>query len=168
MAEQNKVFKYKLDFYYQSALIYLVTLILYGGIRGNFVEQRFEYVLNDPVMYVIILFVLMSFITLLVNTLRNRRLIITPETIIFASRRRERIIAVADIDWMHVGREAHVQTGGRFQVVVFKLKHRRRVFRIRVGRYERGRELVEEMNRIASQVPRKRRPRWRRPVITDR
>jgi hypothetical protein len=168
MAEQQRVFKYKLDFYYQSALIYLVTLILYGGIRGNFVEKRFEYVLNDPVMYVIILFVVMSIITLLVNYLRNRRLIVTDDAIIFASRHRERTITLSDIDWMHVGREAHVQTGGRFQVVVFKLKDRRRVFRIRVGRYERGRELVEEMNRVAGRVPRKRRPRWRRPVITDR
>ena len=27
MTSEEKVFKYKLDFYYQSALIYLVTLI---------------------------------------------------------------------------------------------------------------------------------------------
>jgi hypothetical protein len=168
MAEQQSVFKYKLDFYYQSALIYLMTLILYGGIRGNFVEQRFEYVLDDPLMYVIILFVLMSFVTLIINYVRNRRLIITEHAIIFTTRWRERRVEVSEIDWMHVGREAHVQTGGRFQVIVFKLKGRLRVFRIRVGRYERDRELVQEMNRIATRVPRKRRPRWRRPVITDR
>lgn len=168
MTEQQNVFKYKLDFYYQSALIYLVTLILYGGIRGNFVEQRFEYVLGDPVLYVILVFVLMSFVTLGVNYLRNRRLVITADAIEFRTRWRVRRIAVSEIDWMHVGREAHVQTGGRFQVIVFKLKGRRRVFRIRVGRYERDRELVQEMNRIAARVPRKRRPRWRRPIITDR
>ncbi len=168
MTEHQNVFKYKLDFYYQSALIYLVTLILYGGIRGNFVEQRFEYVLGDPVLYVILLFVLMSFVTLGVNYIRNRRLVITEDAIEFRTRWRARRIAVSEIDWMHVGREAHVQTGGRFQVIVFKLKGRRRLFRIRVGRYERDRELVQEMNRIAARVPRKRRPRWRRPLITDR
>jgi hypothetical protein len=168
MSEQQKVFRYKLDFYYQSALIYLVTLILYGGIRGSFVEQRFEYVLGDPVMYVILFFVLISFITLVVNYVRNRRLIVTEHAIVFSTRWRERRIEVDEIDWMHVGREAHVQTGGRFQVIVFKLKGRRRVIRIRVGRYERDRDLVQEMNRIALRVPRKRRPRWRRPVITDR
>ncbi|MEK9135724.1 MAG: hypothetical protein AAB393_01270, partial [Bacteroidota bacterium] len=75
MEEREKVFKYKLDFYYQSTLIYLVTLILYGGIRGNFVEQKFEYVLNDPLMYVIVFFVLMSLVVLVLNYIRNRRLI---------------------------------------------------------------------------------------------
>ena len=28
-----RVFRYKLDFYYQQSLLYLVTLVLYGGIR---------------------------------------------------------------------------------------------------------------------------------------
>lgn len=168
MTEPEKVFKYKLDFYYQSALIYLVTLIAYGGIRGSFVEQKFEYVLSDPLMYVIIFFVLMSFCILALNALRNRRLIITPEAIVFKHRWHERYIRVDEIEWMHVGREARVQTGGRFQVIVFKLKDRRRLFRVRVGRYERDRELVQEMTRIASRVPRRKHRRWRKPRFTDR
>jgi len=51
---------------------------------------------------------------------------------------------------------------------VFKLKGRRRLFRVRVGRYERERELVAEMTRIAAHVPvRKQRP-WRRRKFTNR
>jgi hypothetical protein len=165
---QEKIFKYKLDFYYQSALIYLVTLILYGGIRGSLVEKKFEYVLNDPLMYMIIFFVIMSFITLAMNALRGRRLIIGERTIAFVHRWHERRIDVEEIEWMHVGRELRVQTSGRFQVIVFKLRNRRRLFRIRVGRYERDRELVHEMLRIATMVPKKNRGRWRRKRITDR
>jgi hypothetical protein len=168
MPEQEKVFKYKLDFYYQSALIYVVTLVIYGGIRGNFVEAKFEYVLSDPLMYVIVLFVLMSFVTLALNYVRNRRLIIAGDTIIFKHRWHERHIGVGEIEWMHVGRELGVQTSGRFQVIVFKLKGRRRLFRIRVGRYEREKELVDEMNRIATHIPKRRHSRWRRPKFTDR
>jgi len=167
MTENEKVYRYKLDFYYQSALLYLGTLVLYGGIRGNFVEAKFEYVLNDPVMYIIVFFVLMSLVTLGLNAVRNRRLLVTHDAIVFVNRFHERRIMLKDIEWMHVGREARVQTGGLFQVIVFKLKHRRRLFRIRVGRYERHRELVADMNRIAAHVPRRTR-RWRRPGITDR
>jgi len=166
--EQEKTFKYKLDFYYQSALIYLVTLILYGGIRGSLVEKKFEYVLSDPLMYMIIFFVIMSFIALAMNALRARRLIIGERSIAFANRWHERRIDAGEIEWMHVGRELRVQTGGRFQVIVFKLKNRRRLFRIRVGRYERDRELVHEMHRIAAMVPAKKRARWHRKRITDR
>jgi hypothetical protein len=165
MAE--RMFRYKLDFYYQSALIYLVTLIVYGGIRGSLVEATFEFVLDDPLMYVIVAFVLISFVTLALNAIRRRQLVVTDDALTFRSRFKERRVPVKDIEWMHVGREARVQTGGRFQVIVFKLKDRRRLFRIRVGRYERDRELIVEMNRIAAHVPR-RKARWRRPRFTDR
>lgn len=168
MEEREKVFKYKLDFYYQSALIYLVTLILYGGIRGNFVEKKFEYVLNDPLMYVIMFFVLMSLVVLLLNYIRNRRLIIADDTIIFKNRWHERRISAGNMEWIHIGREAGVQTSGRFQVIMFRLKGRRRVVRIRVGRYEREKELVAEMHRIAEHIPKRKHRRWQRPRVTDR
>ncbi len=119
-------------------------------------------------MYVIVFFVLMSFITLGLNYLRNRRLIIVGDTIIFKHRWHERRVTTNDIEWMHVGRELGVQTSGRFQVIVFKLKERRRLFRIRVGRYEREKELVEEMNRIAAHIPKRKHRRWRSPKFTDR
>ncbi|HET6272481.1 MAG TPA: hypothetical protein VFG32_05835 [Bacteroidota bacterium] len=167
MTEPEKVFKYKLDFYYQSALMYLVTLILYGGIRGNFVEAKFEYVLNDPVMYVIIFFVVMSFATLALNYIRNRRIVIAGDNIIFRHRWHERKITADKIEWVHIGREVGVQTSGRFQAIIFKLKGRRRLFRIRVGRYEREKELVLEVNRIAVHLPKRKHRRWRRPRVTD-
>lgn len=168
MAGDEKVFKYKLDFYYQSALIYLVTLILYGGIRGNFVEAKFEYVLDDPIMYVIVFFVVISFGALGLNAIRNRRLIVRQDALVFKNRFHERILHLKDIEWMHVGREMRVQTAGRFQVVVFKLKGKRRLYRVRMGRYEHDSELIEEMNRIASHVPRRKHRRWRRLKYTDR
>lgn len=168
MPGDEKIFKYKLDFYYQSALIYLLTLIVYGGIRGNFVEAEFKYVLNDPLLYVITLFVLMSFVSLLLNMARNRRLIISHDAVTFKHRWDERRITIQDIEWMHIGRESGVQTGGRFQVILIKLNDKRRAYRIRVGRYEREKELVQEMQSIASRVPRRKQRVWRRPRITDR
>jgi hypothetical protein len=168
MTDQSKTFKYKLDFYYQSALIYTGTLIVYGVVRGSFVEKRLEFVLDDPVVYLIVFFVLMSVVTLLLNLLRNRRLIVTHDALIFKHRWQERRINLSEIEWMHIGREPRVQTGGRFQVIVFKLKERRRLLRIRVGRYERERELVAEMNRFAALVPRRKPRPWQTGKITDR
>ena len=158
--EQDKTFRYKLDFYYLQALIYLVTLVLYGGIRGNFIEREFLYVLNDPIMYVIIFFAVMSFVTLGLNYFRNRRLIITSDAFVFKHRWQERRIPFAEIEWMHIGREMLVQTAGHFQLIIFKMKGRKRLFRIRVGRYERDRELVVEMERIAQHVPKGKRRRF--------
>ena len=148
------VFRYKLDFYYQQTLIYLVALVLYAFIRGNFVEDQFTLIYRDPIVYIMVLFFLVSLVVLTLNLLRDRKLIIQEDRIIFHSRKRERVILVEDMEWMHIGRERLVQTAGRFQLIVFKIKHRRRIFRIRVGRYERNHELVFEMEKIASRVPR--------------
>ncbi|MGA9115904.1 MAG: hypothetical protein WB626_03920 [Bacteroidota bacterium] len=168
MDEEGRIFRYRLDFYYQSALIYLLTLVIYGGIRGSLIEARFEYVLDDPLMYVILLFVVTSFGALALNLVRNRRLIVGENVLVFRHRFQDRRIAIEDIEWMHLGREVRVRTGGRSQVAVFKLKDRRRLLRVRVGRYERDRELIQELGRIAARVPRRSARRWRRPRFTDR
>jgi len=156
----DKVFKYKLDFYYQQVLIYLATLVLYAGIKGSFIEDQFVFVFKDPILYIIAFFVLVSVVVLALNMVRDRKLIITEDQITFHSRSHERVIPVKEIEWMHIGREMLVQTAGRFQMVVFKMKGRRRLFRIRVGRYERDRELIAEMERIAARVPKGKRGRF--------
>ena len=157
----QKVFKYKLDFYYQQALIYLGTLVLYAGIRGSFVEDQFSFVFKDPLVYIIAVFFLVALVALFLNIWRGRRLIIEHDRIVFLSRTRVRSIAFADIEWMHIGRERLVQTAGRFQQITLRLKGRPLPIRIRVGRYERDRELVAEMEQIATRVPGRSQRRFR-------
>jgi hypothetical protein len=154
----TKTFRYKLDFYYQQAILYLVTLILYVGVRGTFTFDRLPSLEVDPIFYLISLFVVISFVVLLLNRLRDRRLIVTQTSFLFHQKNREREVPFDSIEWMYVGKERAVQTAGRFQVIVIKVKDRRRLFRIRVGRYERETELLAEIERIATQVPRARRP----------
>jgi hypothetical protein len=149
----ESIYKYKLDFSYQQTLIYLATFILYVVIKGTIVEDQFTVIYRDPLIYIIALFVLFSAVVLLLNRLRDRKLIVRDDEIVFSSRRRERRLAIQDIAWMHIGRERFVQTAGRFQIVVLKMKHRRRSYRIRIGRYERDRELLADMERIAEKVP---------------
>jgi hypothetical protein len=150
---QHKTFKYKLDFYYQQALSYLLVFLLYAGIKGSFFEDQFHFVFKDPLVYIMIFFVCIALSSLVLNLYRNRKLVITDDRLMFQSRHHEREIKVSDIEWMHIGREMLVQTAGHFQLIVFKMKGRKRLFRIRVGRYERDRELVVEMERIAQRVP---------------
>ncbi|MBI2620218.1 MAG: hypothetical protein HYW57_09065 [Ignavibacteriales bacterium] len=156
----EKTFKYKLDFYYQQTLIYFLALLLYAGIRGNFVEDQFRVIYRDPIFYIMILFLTISLVGLIMNRFRDRKLIIDKDRLVFHNRYRERVIRLEDIEWMHIGRERLVQTAGRFQLIVFKIKSRRRIFRIRVGRYERGDDLVSEMEQFAVHVPKGRHRRF--------
>lgn len=156
----TRVFKYKLDFYYQQALSYLLVFFVYAGIKGSFFENEFTFVFKDPIVYIMMLFVLIALVTLILNLIRNRKLMITEDKIVFHSRYREREIKFSEIEWMHIGREMLVQTAGKFQLIIIKVKDRRRLFRIRVGRYEHDHELVAEMERIAERVPKGRRGRF--------
>ncbi len=117
----------------------------------------FTVVWHDPILYIILIFVLISFVALLLNRIRDRKLIIENDALVFKNRFHVMQVELKNIEWMHIGRELHVQTSGRFQVVVIKMKNRRRTLRIRVGRYERDKELIVDMQRIASRVPRGRR-----------
>ncbi|HAV22997.1 MAG: hypothetical protein A2X67_04105 [Ignavibacteria bacterium GWA2_55_11] len=149
----SRVFKYKLDFYYQQTLLYLFTFVLYAGIRGSFVEGQFSFAFQDPLVYIITLFFVMALGTLFLNLWRDRKLIVEDSRLVFHTRYREREIRIEDIEWIHIGRDLAVQTAGRFQQVLIKTRERRRAYRIRVGRYERVRELVMEMEKIAERVP---------------
>lgn len=153
-----KAYKYKLDFYYQQAILYLVTLLMYAGVRGTFNFEQLPTLTADPILYIIGVFVVISIVGLVLNKMRDRRLVISESMIIFHQKNRNREIPFSDIEWMYIGRERNVQTAGRFQVIVFKIKDRRRLFRIRIGRYEHEKELLVEMERIAESVPKAKRP----------
>lgn len=151
----RKTYKYKLDFYYQQALIYLSTLVLYAGVRGSFIEEQFSFVFKDPIIYITAFFICISVVALFLNILRGRKLVITDENLIFHSRNRERVCAIKDIEWMHIGKERLVQTAGHFQLISIKMKQRPIPLRIRVGRYEHSHDLIVEMEKIGESVPKK-------------
>lgn len=152
---KSQEFRYKLDFYYQQALIYLLTMVLYAGVKGTFVETNFTLVFDDPLFYIIGFFVLSAFTALLLNIVRDRKVIVSDQAIIFRHRFNERVIDLKEVEWVHVGKERLVQTAGRFQVILIKVLHRRRAYRIRLGRYERERELLRAVEEVSEHLPKR-------------
>jgi len=153
-----KIFKYKLDFYYIQTIFYLIALVLWAGFRGTFSLPVLPSMFLDPILYIILAFVLISIVTVILTKLRNRKLMVLDDRLIFHQKNRERIVLFSEIEWIYIGRERRVQTSGRFQVILLKLKDRLRLIRIRVGRYEREDELLGEMERMAEIVPKIKRP----------
>jgi len=151
----EQTFKYKLDFYYQQALIYLITLIAYAGLRGSIIEDSFNLVFRDPILYIIIFFVFLSFVVLILNIIRNKRLTITDDAIIFRNRFHERKLNLSELEWIYIGRDHSVQTAGRSKVILLKLKNKKKLYRIRIGRYEHQKELIELIKDISKKVPQK-------------
>jgi len=154
-------YKYKLDFYYQQMLMYLVTMLLYVGVRGWIIDEQFRFVIRDPLLVIIFLFVLQAFILLVLNKIRDRKIIITEKAITFHHKFGEQTVAFGDLEWVHIGKERGVRTAGKMQVVILKVRGSRRALRIRIGRYEREKELLTAMEAIAAHAPKRTQRRFR-------
>ena len=61
--EEKRIYKYRLDFYYKSLIVYFLFFIVYVAIKGNFFEEKFEIVFQDPIIYICMLFIFYMFVT---------------------------------------------------------------------------------------------------------
>ena len=148
MNEQEKSFRRKNDFYYITLVVYVVFAIAYIGLTGTVSEGTVQFGLHDPVVYIIVAFLLINIVALIVNATRNMRIVLTPTRIIFRTRFRERVIEHADITTVVVKRERARFNDGTFAVVKLRVPGRLRWVRIRMANYEREKELYAEFKAL--------------------
>lgn len=153
----ERVYKYKLDFYYKSLIIYFVTLIVYILIKGKFFQERFEVVIKDPIIYIIVIFIIFFLIVLLANTIRSREIIISDNRIIFKNRFGQREVGFNEILNMRFSREKRRMREERSDIRIVKLKliHRKRLLRIRLNDFQNERELMNEFKSISKKLSQK-------------
>ena len=151
---KERIYKYKLDFYYNSLIIYLLTLIIYIIIKGRFFHASFEVVVKDPIIYIIAIFILFFLTMLLANTLRAREIIIKENLIIFRNRFGQREVENSDILGVRFSREKKRSRKDRSDVrfVKLKLKNRKRLFKIRLNDYQDEVELANEFSIISENI----------------
>lgn len=149
-----RIYKYKLDFYYKSLIIYLVTLIAYILIKGRFMHERFEVVIRDPIIYIIALFIIFFLIVLLSNAIRAREIIIDDNQIIFKNRFGQRKVGLNEILNIRFSREKRRQNEERSDVRIVKLRlsQRKRLLRIRLNDFQDERDLKNEFLSISKKL----------------
>lgn len=150
----ERVYKYKLDFYYKSLIIYLITLIAYILIKGQFFHERFEVVVKDPIIYIITIFIVFFLSVLIANAVRAREIIISNTKIIFKNRFGQREVEINDILHLRFSREKKRNKVERSDVrlVKLKLRNRKRLLRIRLNDFQDERELVQEFRNISKRL----------------
>ncbi len=147
----KRIYKYKLDFYYKSLIIYFITLIAYILIKGKFFQERFEVVLKDPIIYIITLFILFFLIILLSNTIRAREIIIDDSNLIFKNRFGQRVVNIKEIMHLRFSREKRRMNEERsvVRIVKLKLRNRKRLLRVRLNDFQHEKELMNEFKNIS-------------------
>lgn len=139
----KKRFKYNMSFYYQSTIIYFVVFILYVMIRGEFVENSFMLIINDPIIYFFAIIVSSSLIGLLYNLYINKYLEISDNTVSFVSRNKRKSFELNMISSIKISKEKGKHKNKAFRLVRIKIRDRKRRIIVRIYDYENQQELIE-------------------------
>lgn len=151
---KERIYKYKLDFYYKSLIIYLVTLIAYILIKGRFFHERFEVVVKDPIIYIIAIFIVFFLIILISNAVIAREIIIDDSKIIFQNRFGKREVGINEILNIRFSREKKHsnEEKSNVRIVKLKLQNRKRLLRIRLNDFQDERDLANEFKQISKKL----------------
>lgn len=144
-----------MSFYYQSTIIYFVVFALYLIIRGEFVDNSYTLVIKDPVIYFLAIIVIISIFALLLNLFRNRHIEIDLRGITYTNRFKRREIPVERIESIRFTKERRAVNSKAFQMIILKLKSRKRRLLIRPTDYENFDELIKRFRELKTQVENK-------------
>jgi uncharacterized protein with PQ loop repeat len=152
MNEKKKIFKYNMSFYYQSTIIYFTVFVIYGIIRGEFIEDSFRLITKDPITIFFAVVVLISVISLLYNLFKNKHLEINDEGISFIDRFRRRIFKYNDMVAVKISRKREPHKRSPLRLIRIKLKNRRRPVVFRPTDYENADELLKIFHDLKQRI----------------
>ncbi len=152
MNAQEHIFKRRYDFFYITLLVYVAFLVLYILVTGTITDGTLMFGFRDPVVYIIGIFIVHALVMLLINMVRNRRLVLTGDSMIFRSRFGARNIPYTDIERITLKRDRRKPNDGTFAVIKLHVADRRRVLRIRVANYEHEKELYQLLKKLQHEI----------------
>lgn len=147
----ERVYKYKLDFYYKSLALYLLTLLVYILIKGKFFQEKFEVVFKDPIIYIISIFIVYFAAILIANKLAARVILFNNRQITLKSRFGSRSIGYDEIRGVKFTRRRRRadDDSSHSRTVKLRLANRRRILRIRLSDFENEKQLESEFRKIS-------------------
>jgi len=146
--QKRRIFKYNLSFYYKSTIIYFIVFILYGVVRGEFIEDSFKLITKDPILYFLAIISIISIAALLYNLLRNMYIEISDEGIVFADRFKSKSYKIDQIKKIKFSRQVRASNSPAFRTARLKINSRVRPVIIRFSDYENQDELLNRMEEL--------------------
>jgi len=144
---EEKVHKHRMDFYYQSLVIYLLFFAAYVLIKGS-VGESFRSLYNDPIFYILIFFISIFLFIVVINIIRSPMIILKSDRIVLKNRFGSREVLFSDVVSVKIGRRRKRDEETTYRIIKLKLKHRRKQLKIRANDFERGSELIKEFLKI--------------------
>jgi len=149
---KRRIFKYNLSFYYKSTIIYFIVLILYGFIRGEFIEGSFRLITRDPILYVLAIILIISVAALVYNLIRNMYIEISDEGIVFSDRFKSKSYSFDQLQRIKFSRQLRTSNSPAFRTARIKIISKVRPVMIRFSDYENQDELILRVEELKSKI----------------
>ena len=150
--QKRRLFKYNLSFYYKTTIIYFIVLILYGVIRGEFIEDSFRLITKDPILYFLAMMLVVSVGALVYNFIRNMYIEISDEGIVFADRFKSKSYRTDQIKKIKFSKQARTSNSPAFRTARLKVNSKVRPVFIRFSDFENQDELLLRIEELKSQI----------------
>ncbi len=150
--KHKSVFRYNVSFYYQSTIIYFIVFVLYVIVRGEIVDNSYTLVIKDPILYLLAIIVVISILTLLLNLYKKRHIEISQNGIVFINRFKRKEIPLDKIESVKLTKERRAAQSKAFQLIILKLKSRKRRLLIRPTDYENFDELIKRFLELKTRI----------------
>jgi hypothetical protein len=150
--QKRRIFKYNLSFYYRSTIIYFIVFLLYGVIRGQFVEDSFTLITRDPILYFLGIILVISVTSLVYNLIRNMYIEISEDGIVFADRFKSKAYKIDQVKKIKFSRQVRTSNSPAFRTARIKINAKVRPVIVRFSDYENQDELLLRMEELKSKI----------------
>lgn len=150
--QKRKIFKYNLSFYFKTIIIYFIVLIIYGVVRGEFIEDSFRLITKDPILYFLAIILIISVGALIYNLIRNMYIEISDEGIVFADRFKSKEYKIDQIKKIKFSRQVRTSNSPAFRTARIKINSKVRPVLIRFSDFENQDELLLRMEELKSKI----------------
>ena len=144
---EGRTFARRLDFYWKYIAVYAIALIIYALVKGTIEDRELTFVLLDPVVILLAVFIGLTAFGLFIETFKKKEITVADDYLIFSNRFRKRKFALKDISKIYIGRERAKYTG-KFRIIKVKLKKRKRPIIIRPSSYWHEKDFIEAFSRL--------------------
>lgn len=144
--DKEKHFRKRLDHYWKFIAISAFVLIIAGLLRGRFTEGTYTLVLKDPVVILLALFIVASFVTVIFDLYKDLTIIVGKDYFIFKSRFAEKKYNLNEIEKITIVKQKFRRFPNKLRIIKVRLKKRIRTINIRPSSFWNEQELVNSIH----------------------
>lgn len=150
--DKYNIFTQRTDFLWKSAAVYSVILLIYSTIRGSFENQEFTLKLYDPIVMLLAVFIIFTFLSIFYRLYIDKTIMLSDDEIILKNRLGSISYSLSEIREIKVSKKRIYNTKTTIRVIKLGITNRKRYIKLRPAAYEEPQLLINELIKIKKRI----------------